>query len=286
MPATPRSERSSRTGCSKSRFATTALEGPIRAVTGWSGSKTGRPHSEGGSNSRVRPAAARLLSPRCRSARGHRRTLELLGEVLRGHHLGEHRVVELDRVLVLLGRRRRDAVRQRDDVVALLVARAHGRLDAAVRQEAAERDRRDAAAAQEEVEVGRGERVKAALALDHHVALLRRERVDDLGAPIALYERSGVYDTLEDAVGVEGKLAVARYVGDRRVDDRRPGGSRGLHQPARVLQHPGALHDVADRVVQGAALGGEVVLVLDQNDGGALRIEGHERLLMWGRGLR
>ncbi len=46
-------------GRSVSRFATTASEVPIRAVTGWSGPEIARPRSEGGSTSRVRPAAAR-----------------------------------------------------------------------------------------------------------------------------------------------------------------------------------------------------------------------------------
>jgi hypothetical protein len=37
------------------------------------------------------------------------------------------------------------------------------------------------------------------------------------------------------------------------VDDRRAGGARGLDQLARVVQHAGPVHHVADRVVQGAA---------------------------------
>src|SRR5215211_1307374 len=101
--------------------------------------------------------------------RGHS-ALQFGAERLGGHHLGEHRIVELERVLVLLGGGRRDAVRERDHLVALLVAAAHRRLHAAVREEAAERDRRDAARAQDEVEVGRREGVEAALAFHDHVA--------------------------------------------------------------------------------------------------------------------
>jgi hypothetical protein len=115
---------------------------------------------------------------------------------------------------VLLGGGRGHAVRERDHAEALLVAAAHRRLDAAVREEAAECDRLDAAGSQDEVEVGGGERVEAALALDDDVALLWRERVDDLGAPLALDERGRVDDALEDAVRVLGQLAVAGREGD------------------------------------------------------------------------
>jgi hypothetical protein len=72
----------------------------------------------------------------------------------------------------------------------------------------------EVAATQSEVEVGGGERLEAALALDDDVALLWRERVDDLGAPLALDERGRVHDALEDAVGVLGQLAVAGREGD------------------------------------------------------------------------
>jgi hypothetical protein len=174
---------------------------------------------------------------------------QLLDERRRRHHVGEHRVIEPDRVVVLLGRRRRQAVRQRNHVIALLVSGAHRRLHAAVRQEAPERNRRDAAPAQDEVEVRRGERVQAALALDDHVALLRRQHIDDLGAPFALHERRRVHYGLEDAVGVQRELAVAGHIRDRRVNDGRPGGAHGLDEPARVLQHAGALHDFLDRAM-------------------------------------
>jgi len=58
------------------------------------------------------------------------------------------------------------------------------------------------------------------------------------------------------------------------VDD---GGARGtglLHQFHGVLEHAGRLHHRRDSGVQGATLSGEVVLVLDEDDGGAGRIDG------------
>src|SRR3954454_18769746 len=76
------------------------------------------------------------------------------------------------------------------------------------------------------------------------------------------------------------QLAVARREGDRGVDDRRAGGPRRLHERARVLQHPGLLHHLLDRAVQSAALRGEVVLVLDQDDGSVLGIDWHGSLLV------
>ena len=51
-------------------------------------------------------------------------------------------------------------------------------------------------------------------------------------------------------------------------------GGAGLgHQVNGVLQHPGAVHDARDGAVQGAALGGEVVLEFDQHDRCVARID-------------
>src|ERR1039458_53787 len=49
------------------------------------------------------------------------------------------------------------------------------------------------------------------------------------------------------------------------------------HEPASVLEHSGLLHHVGHGAVQRAALRGEVVLELDQHDGGSLRIDRHGR---------
>src|SRR6478752_6517183 len=130
---------------------------------------------------------------------------KLADEVFRRRWLGEHREVVGERVVVLLGRGGCRAVGEGQHLVTALVARSHGRLDAAVGEKAAEDDRRDSLVAQDEIEIGAGEGVEAALALDHDVALLRRQLVHDGGAPAALHEALAVDDALEDPVvlGVE-----------------------------------------------------------------------------------
>ena len=124
----------------------------------------------------------------------------------------------------MLGLRgRRHAIGERHDVEALLVRAPHRRLDAAVGQEPTERDRLDALAPQDEVEVRAGERVETTLALDDDVVGLRRQVVDDVRSPRALDERLVVDDAGEDAVRVIGDLVVAVGEADRRVDH---GGTR------------------------------------------------------------
>jgi hypothetical protein len=53
-----------------------------------------------------------------------------------------------------------------------------------------------------------------------------------------------------------------------------------VHEAAGVLQHPRGFHDALDGAVQRASFGREVVLVLDQDDGGAGRIDGHGARLL------
>src|SRR5665647_960838 len=105
--------------------------------------------------------------------------LQLGDELLRRHRLGEHRVVVGEGVLVLLDRGRSDAVAQGDHLVAVLIAAAHRRLDAAVGEEATEHERLDSLAAQDEIKVGAGESVQPPLALDDDVALLGSHLVGD-----------------------------------------------------------------------------------------------------------
>jgi len=52
---------------------------------------------------------------------------------------------------------------------------------------------------------------------------------------------------------------------------------------ARVVEHPGLLHHALNSAVQRAPLRREVVLELDQHNGGALGIDGHSRLLSKGK---
>src|SRR5271170_3429745 len=128
------------------------------------------------------------------------RSLQPRQELLVSHRSGEHGIVLLDRQTLLLLAERRRAILQGDDVVALLITAAHGRLDAAIGQESAERDRRDSPAPQDEIEVGGRESAETPLALDDDVAGLRLEDVDDLRAPAPLTKRPAVDHALEDSV--------------------------------------------------------------------------------------
>ena len=182
------------------------------------------------------------------------------------HRVREHRIVLVDGHALLFLAERGRAVRQRDDVVALLVCRAHRRLHTAVRQEAAECDRRNSAAAQDEVEVRAREGVQPTLALDHDVAAVRCQVLDDLGAPRALAERFAVDDAFEDTVWLGCELVVVVGKGDRRMDDHRPERPRPLDGFLRVLEHLGGVHHRLHGVVEGATRRCEVVLILDEDD--------------------
>src|ERR1700733_13741601 len=104
------------------------------------------------------------------------------------HRLREHRIVLLDRGLLLFLADGRRAVLERDDVIALFVSGAHCRFDAAIGQESAERNGRYATPPQNEIEVGGGEAVEAPLAFDDDIARLRLQHVDDRRAPSSLTE--------------------------------------------------------------------------------------------------
>merc|ERR1711871_1849458 len=76
----------------------------------------------------------------------------------------EHAEGALRGALVAVRGRRRAAVRERDDVVALLAGRAHRGLDAAVREEAAEGHGLDLLGLERRFQIGAGEGVEALLA--------------------------------------------------------------------------------------------------------------------------
>jgi hypothetical protein len=181
------------------------------------------------------------------------------------HRPREHRVVLFARELLLRLAERRCAVLQRNDLVALLVSGSHGRLDAAVREESAECDRVDTAAAENKVEIRAGEAAQAALAFDNDIAGLRLEDVDDLRAPAALAERLAIDHALQNAIRLVAELAVAFDERDWRVHDRASGRARLFHRLDGVLQHVVLFHDALHGIVQRAALRREVVLVFNQD---------------------
>src|ERR1019366_5500001 len=134
--------------------------------------------------------------------------------------------------------------------VAILVASAHGRLDAAVGEEAAQDDRRDSLAAQDEVEIRAGEGVESALAFDDDIAFLGIEFLRYRRAPGALDGGVAVDDALEDAVGVRADLVVSLREHDWRMHDGHPSGPSGLGDTLSVREHARLLHDALDGSVQ------------------------------------
>jgi len=66
---------------------------------------------------------------------------------------------------------------------------------------------------------------------------------------------------------VLAQLVVALGEGDRRVHDGRACGPGGTDETDRVGEHGGLVHHGLDGGVEHAALGGEVVPVLDEYDG-------------------
>ena len=69
--------------------------------------------------------------------------VDLLEELLARHRRREHAERAFRGAPVALGGRRRAAIRERDRVETFFVSRAHRRLHAAVREEAAKHDRLD-----------------------------------------------------------------------------------------------------------------------------------------------
>src|SRR3984957_18233845 len=180
--------------------------------------------------------------------------LEARQKLVMRHRLREHRVVLLDRGLLLFLADGRRAVLERDDVIALLVPGPHGRLDAAIGEEAAKRDGRYAATAQNEIEIGGCEAIEAPLAFDDDIARLRLQHIDDRRAPSSLTERLAVDHALEDAVGSRAQLMVVVGKGDRRVDDRRAELARPFDRFDGVREHIGLVHHRLYRAMQRAAL--------------------------------
>ena len=116
------------------------------------------------------------------------------------------------------------------------------------------------------------------------VAVFRSEVVDDSGAPRTFHESLSVDDALEDSVRMRGDFVVPLGEGDRCVhhgDTRRPG---RIDQRGGVREESVRFHDWCDGLVEDTALGGEVVLVLDEHDGGGRGIQfelvGHGRHLL------
>ena len=105
-----------------------------------------------------------------------------------------------DGVVLLLDRCGGNTILEGDDLVAMLVAGAHGRLNAAVGEEPAEGNGGDSLAAKDEIEVGAGEGVEAPLSFDHDVTIFGGEIVDDPGTPGTLDERLTIHHALEDSV--------------------------------------------------------------------------------------
>ncbi len=187
----------------------------------------------------------------------------------------EHRKVIGDGVVVFLLGRRRDAVGEGEDVETFLVRGPHRGFHATVGQEAAERDIPDSPVPKDEVEVRAHERIQAALALDHDVAHGGCQARDDLRAPRILDEGVALHDPGEDAVRLGADLAVACGERDRRMDDRDTCLSGLLGGGDRVGEHPGPIHHIRHRTVQRATVGGEVVLKLDEDNGGLGRVQAH-----------
>ena len=104
-----------------------------------------------------------------------------------------------------------------------------------------------------------------------------------VGAPRALDERLAVHDALEDPVRVRADLVVAGGEGDRRVHDGHSGGPSRVDDLAGCWPACRCWSITSDTAaVQHAALGREVVLVLDQDHCGGARVNGHVSLLKVG----
>jgi hypothetical protein len=78
----------------------------------------------------------------------------------------------------------------------------------------------------------------------------------------------------EDSVSTRAEFRVSGGEADGYMHDADAGGTRFINQGDGVAQHAVRLHDGLDGIMEGAARGGEVVLVLDEDDRRGFRIQG------------
>ena len=152
------------------------------------------------------------------------------------------------------------------DLISVLVGSAHGTLDAAVGKESTEDDVLDPVLTEEEIQVGRVEAAKAGLALADEVGRAGLHRIANGGTPLVGLEGLALLDGLEDSK-VTGDLLVTVLKGDGHMNDGAAGHPGGVHRFFRVGDGAILVEAGLDSLVQSTALGGELILVLDQYQG-------------------
>lgn len=164
------------------------------------------------------------------------------------------------------------AILESVDLISMLVGSSHGTLDAAVGEETTEDDVLDPILTQQKVQVGRVESAEAGLALADKIGGAGLHGVADGRSPLVGLESLAILDGLEDAV-VSGNLLVAVLEGDGDMNNGAAGHSGRVHRLLAVGNGVILVQAWLDGLVEGTALGGKLVLVLDKYQGGLGRIQ-------------
>jgi len=164
------------------------------------------------------------------------------------------------------------AILESVDLISMLVGSAHGTLDAAVGEETTEDHVLDSVLTQQKVQVGRMESAKAGLALADEIGGAGLHGVAEGRTPLVGLERLALLDGLEDAK-VAGNLLVTVFEGDGDMNDGAAGHPGRVHRLLAVGDGIVLVQAGLDGLVEGTALGGELVLVLDKYQGGLGRIQ-------------
>jgi len=160
----------------------------------------------------------------------------------------------------------------------MLIGSTHGRLDAAVGEETTKNDILNAILTKEKVQVRGMESAKTRLALADQIGGTRLHRIADGRPPFSSLEGFALLYGLEDAVRIAGNLLVSILKGNWYVNDGTAHHTCHVHcllgvGNGRILFQTGL-----DSLVERAALGGELILVLDENErrlGGVELVDGH-----------
>ena len=216
-------------------------------------------------------------SMRCNRSGANGSTLDGIDDLVAGGGDAEHAKRMLKRCLLSLHGCSSTAILEGVDLVPVLVGSAHGTLDAAVGKESTEDDVLDSVLTEEEIQVGRVEATKAGLALADDIRRAGLHRVADGRSPLVGLEGLALLDGLEDSK-VAGDLLVAVLKGDGHMNDGAAGHPGGVHGFLGIRDGAVLVEAGLDGLVQSTALGGELILVLDEYQsslGGIQFIDGH-----------
>merc|ERR1712217_243532 len=194
----------------------------------------------------------------------HASSPQFLSELVLRHRRREH-TIRASRCGVLpLGRRSCSAIGQCNYVETLFIGSAHGGFHATVGQEAAHCHRFDAVFNEEPLKVGARKSVEALFAFDCKVTCLGFHRITKFCVPSALHEEFVICAAGQDAKPFVWIVTHVLLVHDGGVDDCASFCPGHVGQFRRLRKHVRLFHHIFHRVMQLAALGSKLILILNE----------------------